>query len=143
MTTYKTIDDLPVYHWNKINETGDISYLGGENKKENEKLWQDIQDQFVDTYLIKSDNFIEIFLKKKDIAVQEIEMVLSGDRSLATFINIAKLELEKMTEVKGKKISFNEQVALIEKFMGFQINTKITSVSQFYSYVNLYGKKDK
>ena len=64
---YLSIDELPIYNWNKIFETSDLDYLKkNNNKKVKEEflveLWVKLQNEYLDEFGLES-----IFKQKLEI----------------------------------------------------------------------------
>ena len=142
---YYSVDDLPVYNWWQIHETGDL-YLLYPNKVKKiwfkklllNKLWVKIYDGFIQRFGL-GDNFQNIIKKKKYIAITKINRLLSGDKSLGTLIEIAILELAELEKISSGDFLYTK--SNLEKIMGFQINIKKTTVSEFYTYLKLASQK--
>ena len=132
--------DAPVSVWQKVHETSDLSWLLLKRIKPNEKLrafLQNAWDKIYNEYLAEfglSENFISMKQKEIEIAEIELQLILSGDRTLIPFIKIEKEVLEKMKAGKSK-IGFMESKIAIENRFKFQINMRSTSIREFYSYL--------
>ena len=140
---YKNIDEMPIYNWWQIHESGDLTYVMKHRRKVlfmfiygyflNGK-WEDLYNQFIDKFGL-SDHFKMVIDKKKAIVQMKISKMLNDDFSLQTLIDVAEIELKEMNDISGG--GFLSTKANIEKNMGFQIDAKGTSVSEFYTYINL------
>jgi len=150
MKLYKEIDDLPLYNYSKILDTGDLRYLivdsdaynlievTEDEQKELFKVWESICDQITDFVGI-SENMKQVLKLERTIAYLRIEMITKGDKSIETIINIKELELNQL-KPKNKK-SIDESVVLLEVFLKMPINMKLTSVKRYYGYINYATKK--
>lgn len=137
---YNDIADFPIYNWNKCIETKDYTWCLIERKEcnENESIdcmqaFSDMYAQYIDTFGI-SDQLSSILSLQNQITVHKIDMALSGDGTIETFIDIKQLELDKLLEVK--EVKGNSAKVAIERMMGFQINERTTSVKSYYEYIN-------
>lgn len=97
-------------------------------------LWRKLYDQYFEKFGL-GENFISILEKKKEIAMMKCERWLTGDKSMETMIKVTEIELEELQSINGG--DFLETKAYIEKTLNFQINMKLTSVSEFYSYLKI------
>lgn len=145
---YKSIDDLPIYNWLKIQETNDISWMLKTNHSLNEVhkgiltvAFDNIYSQFIDAFGI-NPALEEILTIKRDIAVLTVDMMLEKDRSLINFIEIKERELKALIASKNQG-SVMEVTAYVEKYMQFKINTKEVTVREFYGYINLMKKEKR
>ena len=68
---------------------------------------------------------------------------LQDDKSLESIIKIEQQRLNELTGKKKKKSTFEEDVAIIEKYRGIGIDIKKTSVKMFYTYIKLMEKDGK
>lgn len=145
---YEGIDYLPIFNWWKIHETGETEYLLYEKKKANKiqkvvlaRLWEKIYDEYIVRFGL-SEEFADILKKQKEIARLIVERITTGDKSILTLIKIAELELE-MIEKRIAKGDFNMMKGYMEQGLGFSIDTRKTTVAEFYSYIKVlkHGRK--
>lgn len=148
---YKSIDEMPVYNWFKINESNNVKWLLKQDREltemeVNELLdqWQTVFFEWIDTFGIP-DKMRQVLELKRDIWVLEKEMYLEKDPSKQTFIDIKKYELEQLLKAEEKEHHETANVikAHIEKFMGFRVPEKETSVKEFYSYLELVKRANQ
>ncbi len=145
---YTHIDILPIYLWNKINETQDLTFLLKKRKKAGaitsihlNILWRILLDQFIKQFGF-SEDFLRIIRKQKEQALLRVQKVSNLDNSVQTFIDICDEELKEM-QLKENDGNFFELKAYIEKGMGIHINAMQVSVSEFYSYIKILEKQNK
>jgi len=84
-----------------------------------------------------SDEFLSILEKKKSIALKKIDLLLSGDGSMKTLIEVEEYQLSVMTAEPEKKTSFTEVKSYIEKYFGFRLDMKQITVVEFYTYLQI------
>ena len=135
---------MPVWNWWKIHETKDLSYLLKEDKKlthHAEGVFDSIYSDFIRIFGV-SENYKQYLNKLVEIELAEIDMLLNDDKSLETFIDIMKVELDDLKSVQGDGTYMDTAIA-VEKNMGFKINTKDISVFEFYSYIKSLEKQPK
>ena len=141
---YKDIEELPVLNWWKIHETDDLKWLVKNGKKANifaNKRFKSIKNEFINTFGI--DRKYESYLDKVwKLELLNIDIALTGDRSKEMFANIIKVEIEDLLNEEEIKVH-NNGVMHVEKFMGFKLDTKTTTVYEFYSYVKEIEKQLK
>jgi hypothetical protein len=142
---YLSIDELPIYNWWKIHENGDMNQLvKGKGKVTNAKLaevWAMLYDEFIDTFGVNED-FREYLELKRDIEILKIDMILDGDMSLQTMIEIKEFEMAKSFD-KETKSNYNEVKVYVEKYMGFRLDEKTTSTKDYYTYLKTIEKEAK
>lgn len=142
---YKSIEDLPVLNWWKLHEESDFTWLlKNKNKKVNkyaQKVFKSIKSEFINTFGI--DSKYEQYLNKIwKLEAINIDIALSGDRSKKLFANKLELEIEDLLSEQEIKVH-NHGIMHVEKFMGFKLDKKTTTVSDFYGYVKEIEKQIK
>lgn len=137
---------MPVYNWMQLNENFDIKYIlkkdlriGFFSKVALSLIWKKVYYEYIDKFGF-TEEFISLLEKKRDIALKKIDMMLNGDRSLNTLIKIDEIELAKMIDVGKGKTTFMEIKVHIEKFFGFHLDLKSTTVAEFYTYLDVIKK---
>ena len=142
MDYYKDIDELPMWNWNKVHDTGNYVYLYKESDYKKEvkeewavKVWDEIYDQYLDYFGI-GEKYIEYMRKRITIGKLIADQIVTENRTLNTHIRARKRELEdfKKENMKG---DFTQTHAAVVKHMGQRVNLKETTVKEFYSYVKL------
>lgn len=139
MIFYTSIDDMPIYNWFKCVENSQFAWCLKEQKELNvteaekcKDAFNSIYNQFLDKYGI-SETLKDIIELQNKILVNRIEIALDGDKSRLLFIKIDTIELNKLLEAKSPPANYSK--IAIEKAMGFQINTKQTTVTEYYDYL--------
>lgn len=146
---FRDIDEMPIYNWNKIHETGDLKYLIKDGFKAESyeirfllKRWKKLYEQHVNRFGF-SDDFLSILELEKNIALLKIEKAERGDENIQTFIEIDEIKLQKKkSELSNVKSDFFDIKAVVESSLGFHIDTKKCTVVEFYSYVKTLKKKN-
>lgn len=133
---YLSIDDMPIWNWNKILSTGDLKYLfineKGRVGNKIVNLWNDLQEQYVKKFGIDANLLKEIKLKRK-IANLNYDYIITKDKFNETLISIANAELNELHKNSG--IDFHELLDHMEKYKGFRIDTKLTSVTSWFTTI--------
>ena len=155
--TYKSIEVMPIWNWNKIHETGDLKYLiiaesykdiADQNNEATAALWIDLYQQYIDEFGV-NDNYKRYMQKKQQLNAKINEYIQSGDKFKLNKINILEIDIKGMVDEKEPQ-KFGEVVAGVEKFFGFQIDPKVLTVEKYYNYlkyiesnVRAHGQADK
>ena len=155
---YQSIDTLPIYYWHKIHESGNPAFLIiAENIHIERQMpgffkmhilshaWAKIYDEMIGRFGF-SEEFLEVFRKEKEIAIMKGQMIISGDMTKKTFIEIAEIELGTIRANIDKfsgKVTFEEAKAFVESRMGFRINPFECSVAEYYGYLMTMKKMQK
>jgi hypothetical protein len=142
---YTSIDELPIYNWWKIHESGDmLQLIKSKGKATNAKLaevWSRLYDEFIDTFGINED-FRQYLELKREIEILKIDLIVDGDGSIQTFIEIKEFEMSQVFN-KETKTNYNEVKVYVEKYMGFRLDVKTTSTRDYYTYLKAIEKEAK
>ncbi len=148
---FRSIEELPIWNWNKIKEEEDFRYLlklddyfdlpvpDPEVIVELGFLWEKVKDQFTERFGFP-DQFKRIEKKRIEIDLLMLDFIITGDIGLQTLIQVKRKQLEGMI----KKIQqdsdqpFEEQVVILESHFKLAIDTHKVSVLRYYSYVNIF-----
>ena len=142
---YSSIDDLPVFIFNKINKTGDLNLLKkGSLKKVNQKqleqTWAKIYNEFIKEFGI-SDKFKEWIEKQKQVINHYCQAYVHGQKHELNFARIKEEEARLL--LAEEEMSFEEVFSSVSKFMGFRLPFKETTVREFYGYLKLMEKSGR
>ena len=145
--TYSSIDEIPIWNWEKIYETADLKYLFKDLKgvatDELTELWDDLQQQYFDEFGFDY-SFEERLRIKKKLAEHTLDYIITKDRFILNFIRFAEIELEALE--KEKTTSFYEAKDTVEKYKGFRIDPRqVTVIEWGYALKNMSkhgGKAD-
>lgn len=148
---YKSIDDLPIYNFHKVMATDDFRHLVKNKISDKQyafnidkigKKWITFYDEYLDHFgLTKSHE--KVIEQQTKIAILTIKRWEKNDKSMEAVIEIEKQKLNELTGKKKKDSTFEEDVAVIEKYRGIGMDAKKTSVKMFYTYIKLMEKDGK
>lgn len=132
---FDSIENLPVYNFYKINETGDFNYLNfPKNTKPEilEKTWSKIYDEFLKEFGL-SDKYTKWIALNKQLIEYYKNAYCEGKRHELNFARITEAKIKELDE--GEQLSLGELIAVVSEGMGFPVPVKETSVYQFYHYL--------
>lgn len=137
MKFYESIDDLPIYNWNKINTTGELKYLLIEPKE----LTDDDKFKLIEVFEFMQKEVFEKFGHKESFkeAIQEdkryrlwkIEGEL-GDPASKIYAKTYEEEIK-----NRKKTTFEESIALLQKKLGFYFTSKTMTTTDYFNHIYL------
>lgn len=141
---WESIEDMPIYNWMKILETGDLKWLFKEKGRVSVKAedhWLTLQQEYMDEFDLDEGYKQQLRLMEK-LKNLNCEFVITRDRSLLNIIKITETDIADL----GPKaaIGFYQILDHVEKYKGFAIDPKTTSVMKwYYSLKNMSnGKAD-
>ena len=144
---YQTVEDLPMWNFRQILETGDIKYLYKldnytklPEKDLDFKIWDNIFWDYIDKKGIDYNFKLRIELKAK-LAILENEQVYK-DKNNYTKIELTKQKLRDL-QTNTKKNADLENDAILSKFMGFAMQPRKHTVSQYIGFEKLLIQSNK
>jgi hypothetical protein len=131
---YNNIDDMPIYNYFKVVNEHQMKYL---EKKGGffgnpEVALETIQRQLVAEFGL-SEQFKEQIDLIQEICLLELELEITGDRFIKTLIKLRKNELKALEAVKI--ITLSNTKLMVERWFGFKVDMKKTTVSEWFSYL--------
>lgn len=151
---YDSLDTLPQYNWIKLSERFDAKYLFSDNNID-EKLAIETFKKLQEDYFVKygnSEQMQEYYRLLKKIIELTADEAIYNDPATKIYLKEAQNELKNFTK-SVDKVDYNDICAKVSKFMGFRIDLKLVSVTEYQSYIKEYknhltkittnGKKNK
>ncbi len=139
---YTSIDELPIYNWWQVHETGDINYLMIDNKFGNTPqvidyctdLWDDLKQQQLD-YVGVSQEYSRYLKLVADLALAKLQYAISNDNWDLFKLELVQSELDELKAIPQEDSA--ETKAIIEKHWlnGQRLDPKKTTVKEYYSYI--------
>jgi hypothetical protein len=141
---YNSIDDFPLYNWIKCNN-GEIEYVrNGEvgNEKKDYEIWCKLYDEYLTTFgLNRSYEKYLLAVKKK--AILQAEYVITKERFKLTEIEIQNAKIKSLEYYFGDGQRIEVILLYLSKFIGYKIDRKKTSVLEYFTLLEEYGKANK
>lgn len=151
---WTSIDKFPIYNFHQTLKTGDLKYtlkseLSDKDYHKNfpaiEKNWDNLYDEYLEHFGLAKSHIRKMEIENK-IAKLQIKRWLNNDKSLEAVIGIEHQRLNEVKDKKQKSSTFEEDVAVIEKYMSIGMDTEKVSVKMFYTYIKMMqkdGEKNK
>ena len=135
---YNSITDLPVWNFDKINQTGDFGYLCKEYKKckltkELIETWDNIMNEFILNFGI-SDKFKEYLSLKVQALELFKEAYVDGETYKRVLAKVRDSEAEAIFKEGTKQNIYDISAYLTKNGFG-RIDLKAITVMEFYSYL--------
>lgn len=146
-TLYRSIEDLPMWNFRKVISTGDIRYLYileyyKDLPKEHPKYekWDDIFWEYIEAKGVDNNFKLRLELKAK-LAILENEEICKGKKNGVKIMMVN--EKLKSLQNNTKKNTDLGNDAVLSKYLGFLINPKTTTVSQYIGFEQLLTESNK
>jgi len=141
-----SIDEMPLENWIKITEDGEYQYVCKNPDDvigvDLAEAWYKINDEYINRYGL-GPLYMRLLKKMKEKAILELNYVQSRDRFKLTEISLAEAELRSMMSNRGEGIGIREALIHLSKYMGFRLNPKEITVSEFFNIRDKHGKENQ
>lgn len=147
---YNTIDELPIYNYWKISETGDLKWLFKSiptktpDKGQIEELtksWEQIELE-VYAILINDNAYMERIRKLKAEKMQVVRAYTSNDIATQLRVNAMFHQKQSKEQNKQQQSSYHEAIAALEHKLGFPINEREMTVRRYFTHVRLLSNQN-
>ena len=143
---FNTIEDMPIWNWIKVLETGKLEWIfikgKGRVTKKLAEHWLVLQQQYIDEFGL-DEGYKQKLRLMSQLHNLRLNFVIDRDRSLLNEIKMIEIDLESSNT--QQPMNFYEIVDHVEKYKGFSLDPKKTSVIKwYYSLKNMSsnGKTD-
>ena len=136
---------MPLDNWIRITEDGEYQYVckDPENVKgvDLAEAWYVIHDEYLERYGL-GGLYKRLLQKMKEKALLQLDYVETRDRFKLTQIGLAEEELKSMLSNRGEGVGIREALVHLSKYMGFRLNPKEITVSEFFNIRDKHGKEN-
>jgi len=150
---FKSIENCPIFNFNKVTETGDPCFIyilddyfdfpkfTKAQRKAAVESWENLFDQYLKTFGL-SEHALKILMWERKIALLKCKMIEKGDYAMNAAIVVEEAALRKEIEVENKG-TFEETVAFLEQYRKISIDQFKCSTKMFFTYVNIMNTETK
>ena len=143
---YRNIDTLPVWYWDKIQQTGDVRWLVQtddiEQIKETEQLYEiydKIYTEYYDYFGISSD-LKEYLNAQRSITLMELDIAVNNTKSKLSLLERKKIEFNTLYGNKGNDI--DKLAVSISRYFKVDVDLMKISTKRFYNFLNTLIKEN-
>jgi len=140
---FNSIDELPIWNWRQVSETGDLTYLfkgkEGKVKPEMYGLWLDLQQEYFDTYGI-SKGLQEVLKLQKQWILLRCDYLVNEDRFKKMQSDMIQIDMDDAKDGEGQ-MTTKDTIIFLEEKLGRELDTKKISVRKYYDYIDYYKKR--
>ena len=141
--TYKSIDEIPLYNWNKIT-SGEIEYIKKNlNEKLSDKKLNIAYEILNDDYLDKKGlglNYKRILDLMKKKAIAECDFAITKNTFKLTEIELYEYQISEKLKDDKNGMSIEKTLVYLSKWLGYRIDSKQITLSEYYIIIEEYGK---
>jgi hypothetical protein len=138
---YQSIEEIPLFNWQKCLE-GDVKYVNLQTKDDssNQEAFNKLYDSFLQKRGVNKEykKYLDI-LKKK--AMLQCEFLITKDNFKLTQIEIEDAKIVSLQKGSEEGLSIDKTLIYLGKWLGYRLDWKIISVSEFYSILEEYEKQ--
>lgn len=140
-SVYTRLDEISAWLWYEIHKTGNLLLLIKKKRLFGNlaKVWDRLNDKYIKEIGL-NDRYLAYLEKLRQQTINIADSVLDND-TMATFKReVMEAELEDFLKTEGPGI---DNHAILEKFMGFRIDTKQVSILEYEGMMKLLIKHGK
>lgn len=138
LVCYESLDTLPMWNWYLLNKEKDLSQLiAGDDKtitkrraKRLNALVRTLNEDYVDRFGF-DDELLKRLRIEKRIAKLQSKYILTGDRSIITFIKIEENALAELQSDPQEENIYKTKT-YVEKILGVPLDLTKISVAEFH-----------
>jgi len=146
---FTSLYDVTVHNWFQVNKEGDFASLIKDKREATalelpllHEIYHDLMNQYIELFGFTKSS-LAIFKKKKEIAVHQLDYLITNDKKVIAQMEIAKLQLTSLIE-QEIDVNLYELKPQIEKLQGRHIDFKKESVVEWFNILkSINGKTDK
>lgn len=138
---YQSIDEIPLFNWQKC-LNGELKYVHLELKEEadNQEAFNKLYDEFLQKRGVNKEyqKYLDI-LKKK--ALLQCEFLITKDNFKLTQIEIEDAKIVSLQKTSESGLSIEKTLIYLGKWLGYRLDWKVITVTEFYSIMEEYEKQ--
>ena len=139
------IDEMPLYNWVKCND-GKLIYIrkkavGVVNRRDLE-AFTTIYDEYLSEFGL-NDRYKRYLEAKRKKAIYQAKYVIKKDRFLLNKIEIEDGKIKDLERFFGDGQRIESVLTYISMWCGYKIDQKTTSVKEYFTLLEEYGKANK
>jgi hypothetical protein len=123
---------------------GEYKYVRFDEKEDtkNVEIFEKVYSDYVDKFGIDNKFKQQIELIKK-IAILQCEYLISKNRFKLTQIEVENTKLEAIKKETGVGMTLQQTLIYLSKWLGYRLDWKQVSVSEYYTILNESSKQAK
>ena len=142
---WDSISDFPLYNWIKCNND-QYQYVRinpvGKPTENDVKQWVKLYDEYLKEFGL-NEKYVKFLEAQTKRALLQAEYVISKNEFKKTEIEIQNAKMKSLEVYFGDGKDIEVILLWLSKFLGYKINTKETSVKEYFLMLEEYGKANK
>jgi hypothetical protein len=140
---YELIEEIPLYNWAKINE-GNLKFiLLNIDTEVTELQLSEAWEKLYDDYIVKrglSKHYKKLLSLMKQKVILQCDYIITGELFKLTELEIQEQKLNEMIQKDAIDISIEKTLIYLSKWIGYRLDWKIITLSEYYLIMEEYGK---
>ena len=149
LSVYKSIEDIPIWNWVKINENKNLNYLYIDESAHKYKAfplkldegWIDLNQQLCDKFGF-SQTYKRYFALMKRKLILRSEFIITGDTFLLNEIWIIEQDIKRLFDTRVQE-NFSKTMWRIRMYTKINLNPKEMSVVDYYELIEVINSEAK
>lgn len=143
MKYWQSIDELPIYYYYKLVETGELEYLlkeplEGKYNQDHVKsqlflAWEKIELEFYDMMVLDAD-YVNELKKQLRERTKRLNALLKPDAFYKTLWEIEKVKKEQKSNSRS---DYYDTIAALNKYLKFAVDDKKLSVRMYFKHLQM------
>jgi hypothetical protein len=142
---YESIEDMPLYNWNKC-MSGDYYYVRVDEKQLDlpscEKAFKKLYDSYFEIFGIDKKYKEQIEVIKK-IALLQCDYLITRDEFKITQIEVENAKLEMVKTGISSNVTLQTTLIYLSKWIGYRLDWKQVTVYEYYTLLEESSKQAK
>lgn len=144
-TYYQSIDEMPIFNWFRCHE-GRLEYVvkSGEiiDNAECNIAFIKIYDEYLKKIGVGA-KYLEYLKIQNRITEENCNYVITRNRKILNKIDQLEAKLLGMEAMNGAPMSPEKTIMYLSKWLGFKINQKETTVTEYFTCIEEYRNQSK
>lgn len=148
-SVYKSIDEIPIWNWNKVNENKNLNYLYKDPSNhgfkafplELEELWLDLNQELWDYFGI-TQTYKRYFALMKRKLILRSNYIITGDKFLLNEIWIIEQDIKRLFDTRVSE-RFTKTIWRLKMYSKIDFDPKKTSVQDYYELIETVNEEVK
>ncbi len=146
-TYYDSIENLPMWNYNKIMQTGDLRHLIKKKRffrVDLNPIWENILQEDMD-FVGVNENVKQIIKRKKELALKICKYLENHKTILLNEINILENQIASLEKnnKESEQINFAIVCGHLSKYFGYKIDEKNTTLKEYRSCCKVIEEEQK
>ena len=106
------------------------------------KAWDKVNKSYLDVFGV-SDHYKDVLMLQREVVLNDYIWHTQREPIAKVYAREAQKQLDSMKKDESVQVNKNDQIFMIEKEMGFEVDIKTMTIKKFYSYIKGINKLAK